>query len=189
MSSHNISDLGFMLDLIASKGVKGWRLQPSVPFGRCREFSNLQIDENSYLKLEDFIRNAWSIANEKGLRLLRSDGLGYFYEFETGDNPWYGCTSGVTTCGITSDGMIKGCLALPDDFIEGDLRKTGLWDIWFDKKSFTYTRKFSKNDLGPNCLACDKSQQCRGGCSAKSFSYTSRLHNDPYCLYRANENN
>jgi radical SAM protein with 4Fe4S-binding SPASM domain len=184
VNSQNINELGSLFNLLVSKGVKGWRVQPSTMSGRCREFPNLQINEHTYLKLEEFVRDTWAVAGKAGLKLLRSDGLGYFYEHETGDNPWYGCTSGVTTCGITSDGRIKGCLALPDDFIEGDLRNIGLWDLWFDKKSFGYTRNFSKNDLGSNCLTCDKSQQCKGGCSAKSFSYTSRLHNDPYCLYR-----
>jgi hypothetical protein len=38
-------------------------------------------------------------------------------------------SSGLVSAGITSDGKLKGCLSLPDEFIEGDLRTRSLWDI------------------------------------------------------------
>jgi radical SAM protein with 4Fe4S-binding SPASM domain len=165
-------------------GINGWRLQPIIPFGRVQEYPHLQLDENTYICLEEFIKKNWKTAGTFGLKLMQSDGLGYFQEYETEEGPWQGCSAGISTCSITSDGKIKGCLALTDDFIEGDLRKKDFWDIWFDPKSFSYTRKFQRELLGDNCSICDKSDQCHGGCSAKSYSYTSRLHNDPFCIYK-----
>jgi radical SAM protein with 4Fe4S-binding SPASM domain len=90
----------------------------------------------------------------------------------------------LTACGITSDGRIKGCLSMPDELAEGDLRNNDLWEIWFDPNAFKYNRKPSFDDLGENCKGCDKSEECLGGCSAMSYGVTGRLHNDPYCFYR-----
>lgn len=185
----NINELHAMLKMLLSMGIKRWRLQPVIPFGRVQGFPELKLDEGIYISLENFIRDNWTAAKSKGLTLMRSDGIGYFQEYEADDEPWGGCIAGISTCSITSNGMIKGCLALIDGFIEGDLRKRDLWDIWFDPNSFSYTRKFLNKQLGSNCNNCDKSEQCRGGCSAKSYSYTSKLHNDPYCIYRVNSKN
>ena len=86
-------------------------------------------------------------------------------------------------CSITSNGKVKGCLSLPDHLVEGDLRENDLWDIWFHPDAFAYTRNFSIEDLGQNCRSCPMGEQCKGGCSAMSYSYTGRFHNDPYCFY------
>ena len=96
-----------------------------------------------------------------------------------------GCTAGLTTCGIMSDGKIKGCLSLPDNLVEGDLRTSDLWNIWFNPNAFAYTRKFAQTDMGPLCSRCLKWEQCRGGCSAMSYTSTGLFHNDPYCFYRS----
>jgi radical SAM protein with 4Fe4S-binding SPASM domain len=102
----------------------------------------------------------------------------------TREPPWRGCPAGRLSCGITSDGKIKGCLSLPDNIVEGDLRQRDLWNIWFDSDSFVYSRQFSENKLGANCRSCDKAELCHGGCSAMSYGVTGDFHNDPYCFYR-----
>jgi radical SAM protein with 4Fe4S-binding SPASM domain len=115
---------------------------------------------------------------------ILSNGLGYYSEFCDPEFSWSGCAAGILACGITSDGKIKGCLSLPDEFVEGDLRKNDLWDIWFHPDFFPYSRNYSKDNMGPNCISCDKVDKCHGGCSIMSYGYTGRFNNDPYCFYR-----
>jgi radical SAM protein with 4Fe4S-binding SPASM domain len=73
---------------------------------------------------------------------------------------------------------------MPDELIEGDLRKNDLWDIWFHPDSFAYTRQFSTTKLGANCTGCDMGAECKGGCTASSYCSTGQFHNDPYCYYK-----
>ena len=177
----NICELPQILELLAFQGVKRWRLQPVIPFGRAKGSADLDLDEKGYQRLEDFARSGRDSASKSGIELLRSDGLGY-YEGREDEKPWNGCNAGIVSCGITSDGKIKGCLTMPDELIEGDLRKDDFWDIWFHPASFAYSRNFSDKMIGENCRFCDKIGMCKGGCSAKSYANTGQFHNDPQCI-------
>jgi radical SAM protein with 4Fe4S-binding SPASM domain len=86
--------------------------------------------------------------------------------------------------GIQSDGGVKGCLALSDDFIDDNIRNRSIIDIWNDPNSFAYNRQFTKEELGDQCKSCKYGMSCKGGCSTRSHSLTGMLHNDTRCLYR-----
>jgi radical SAM protein with 4Fe4S-binding SPASM domain len=116
--------------------------------------------------------------------VLPGDSFGYYTDADRREPPWGGCSAGLFLCGITSDGGVKGCLSMPDIFIEDSLRRRDLWDIWFDPAAFRYNRQFSIADLGPHCRSCDRAQECGGGCSSMSYACTGGFHNDPFCFYR-----
>jgi radical SAM protein with 4Fe4S-binding SPASM domain len=96
---------------------------------------------------------------------------------------WHGCQAGITTLGIQSNGNILGCLALGDNFVEGNIRTRPLDDIWYDDSSFSYARHVKRSDIGNDCRNCAYSSLCRGGCSSVSYAMTGTLHQDPYCLH------
>jgi radical SAM protein with 4Fe4S-binding SPASM domain len=146
-------------------------------------FKELEMSSKGILELGNFIRYWTPKAVATGLQIIGSDGLEYI-EGQKRDRPWRGCPGGWVTCGITSDGKVKGCLSLPDEIVDGDLRKDDLWDIWFHQDSFNYTRHCSPDHLGPNCISCDKAVECKGGCSANSYAASGIFHNDPYCYYK-----
>jgi radical SAM protein with 4Fe4S-binding SPASM domain len=180
----NVNELPELFGMLRRAGVYRWQIQPVFHLGRIHESSELELTDRTYMKLGSFVREYVPVAETVGLEILLSDSFGYFTDFDTRAAPWHGCQAGLVSCGITSDGKIKGCLSLPDELIEGDLRERDLWDIWFDPESFTYTRGFALADLGPSCGWCDKGEKCRGGCSAMSYGATQRFHNDPFCFYR-----
>ncbi|MFO8052318.1 MAG: SPASM domain-containing protein [Thermoplasmatota archaeon] len=98
---------------------------------------------------------------------------------------WKGCTAGLRSIGITSNGGIVGCLSMGnEDHIEGNIRERSLKEIWEDPNAFAYNRKFSKKDLGPNCEGCRYWKKCKGGCASVSLALTGEFHNDPYCFRR-----
>jgi radical SAM protein with 4Fe4S-binding SPASM domain len=176
----NAMELQELQYLLMSNNVTNWRLQPMFQLGRVSDFPELVLKKQTYIDLGIFIKKNLS-NNKTPMKILAADSCGYFTELDDRVPSWQGCNAGLVTCGITCDGKIKGCLSLPDSFIEGDLRKDSLWSIWFNESAFKYTREFSRKDLGPNCAVCEKAMQCQGGCSAMSFGSTGRLHNDPYC--------
>ncbi len=180
----NVGELSGILALLRSIGVKRWRVQPFAPSGRGRDSRELFLSQEAYHRIDVFFAQCMAELAGSDFQLAAADSCGYFSEFEPPDQPWLGCTAGLTACGIMSDGKVKGCLSLPDNLVEGDLRTTDLWDIWFNPDAFAYTRKFAQADMGPLCSHCPKSEQCRGGCSAMSYTSTGLFHNDPYCFYR-----
>lgn len=185
----NVDELPLIFELLRSSGVNKWQVQPIFPLGRAKKLAGLTLSEQEYMKLGSFIKNWWSRSEDADMEMLPGDSFGYFTEFDVRQPPWRGCPAGLVSCGITSDGRIKGCLSLPDDLIEGDLRENDLWDIWFNQDSFPYTRQFSIDKLGPFCQHCDRAEQCKGGCSAMSYGSTGKLNNDPYCFYSISRRN
>ena len=169
VNARNIDDLPLLFQLVKSLGMAGWQLQPFVPLGRGHDASDLLLSEKDYRRLGDFLEEWGSKALDQGVKLFTADSLGYFAAFETCPDPWRGCSAGLVTCAITSDGKVKGCLSLPNSFIEGDLRERDLWDIWFDSNAFSYNRRYTADLLGPACRECNRADQCRGGCSSKAY--------------------
>ena len=73
---------------------------------------------------------------------------------------------------------------LSEEFIEGNIREKSIKEIWTDSNSFSYNRRFKKEMLGDNCKNCIYGQECKGGCTTRSFALTGKNHNDPHCFYR-----
>lgn len=179
----NIADLPGMLSLLLGWGVRSWQLQPLFPVGRSRGDETRSLDWLDGARFGNFL-SAWrEPALDRGLDLQPGDGFGHFTEPDPRDPPWQGCPGGLLTCGITSDGRVKGCLSLPDDWVEGDLRQRELWDIWFDPAAFARTRPYATRVLGSNCRCCPHSARCRGGCAAVSCGATGEAPNDPLCFW------
>jgi radical SAM protein with 4Fe4S-binding SPASM domain len=185
----NLNELPSLLEVLRSSGVNRWQIQPIFPLGRTQEAAELQFTEQTYQQLGAFVQHWAPKAEKAGLKIELADSYGYFTDLDTRELPWRGCPAGLVALGITSDGKIKGCLSLPDEVTEGDLRQQELWDIWFHPESFSYTRQFSMKQLGPACHSCDRAELCRGGCSAMSYGSTAIFHNDPYCFYGIKKRN
>ena len=181
VNSRNLSELPQVFHLLRAVGVHAWQIQPILPSGRSASRPELQLDENQYLELGRFIAEWLPKGREAGLELRAADSCGYYTELWTGPE-WYGCNGGITAVGIMSDGRIKGCLSMPDELADGDLRRNDLWDIWFRPGAFAYSRDYEYGRLGPNCAGCENGDQCRGGCTSMSYTMTGRDHNDPYCF-------
>ena len=184
VNSMNVVELGEMYNTLLNARVKYWRLQGIIPMGRVSAYPNLQLKEKDYHELGAFIQSKKTQNDDAGLEIICSDGLQYIVDSKM---KWQGCGAGIVTCGITADGRVKGCLSMPDELTEGNLRKETLWDIWFGDNSFTYNRKFTAESLGDNCSKCEMAMECKGGCSSSSYVMTGDFHNDPFCFYRIDE--
>ena len=180
----NLPELPAMLDLLLASGVTTWRLQAIIPMGRVKDHGDLPIDIRGILQLGRFIQEQRTRLDKSQMQIICSDGLEYVVDGDPDEKPWRGCSAGIVSCGITSDGKVKGCLSMPDELMEGDLRQSDLWDIWFHPNAFAYTRQFERHKLGPNCTNCEKGQDCKGGCSSSSYCATGRFNNDAYCFYK-----
>lgn len=180
----NFLELPKILEIVLEEDIN-WQLQGGTPIGRFPQ--NQVLTEEEYYTLGLFI-----FSTQKKYGTLNSSIIGaHNFGFHSSHLPnlstyplWEGCYAGKIVLGIQSNGNIKGCLALSDDFIEGNIREKSINDIWNDPATFLYSRHFDRKELRENCRHCKYSTSCKGGCTTRSFSMTGRSHNDPFCFSR-----
>ena len=154
-----------------------------------------QIDKETFVYTAKFIsenKKKYNTENSK-LTIEESHDIGYCSEIYPNLSAIYsktGCIGGIRHFGIQSNGNVKGCLSLQDDFIEGNIREKSFREIWKDKNSFSYSRKFNKKMLKGICKTCDKalSDECKGGCRDFAHSATGSMFNTPFCLHNIEQN-
>jgi radical SAM protein with 4Fe4S-binding SPASM domain len=120
-----------------------------------------------------------------------ADNIGYMSRNEPGlrsgtgrsDKVWMGCRAGIDVIGVTSDGTVRGCLSLPSEFDEGNVRERPLAEIWRDPEAFAWNRGRPVKALEGRCAACPFGVVCRAGCTCLAFSVTGGTAENPYCLF------
>ena len=181
VSKLNFDDLPKMAKLLKGKGCN-WQVQVAMPFGNFKE--EMLISEEDYYASAMFIAKERMDNRFEDLPVIGAHCYGYHSKVLPGCQ-WSGCTAGIRSMGITSDGGIVGCLSMGNDrFIEGNVRERSLKDIWTDPGSFAYNRRFGRSSLGKNCRDCKHGESCKGGCDSVSYVLTGEFHNDPYCFLR-----
>lgn len=179
----NFNDIPKMAYFLLEKEEVEWQIQEASPIGRFTEERILSKEEAYYLATYiAFLQQKYS--KEK---VFGSHSLGFNSNFIPNlslASEWQGCHAGKKILGIKSNGDVIGCLMLSDEFIEGNVRKRSIKDIWNDPKSFSYNRQFEMKDLGDNCKDCRYGKKCKGGCTTRSFLLTGKNHNDPHCFYK-----
>jgi len=179
----NYEELPKLADLILEKEELDWQIQEGVLIGRFPK--ELLLSEEEYYSLGLYIASLQKKYSKD--RVVGGHNFGFFSKKipELSLYPeWKGCYAGKMVLGISSDGNVRGCETLPEEYIEGNVRKKSVIDIWNDPNSFSYNRKFSTDQLGPLCKNCKHGEQCKGGCMVRSVSTTGKPHNDPKCFYR-----
>jgi radical SAM protein with 4Fe4S-binding SPASM domain len=184
----NLDDLPWLHGCLTGHGIKRWRLQVCVPEGRMCRGDPVVLQPADLLRLVDFIRE---YRDRSTLRLGAADNVGYFGGCEDitrhrhgRQRFWTGCSAGLQTLGITSDGGVLGCLSFPAEppWIEGNVTERSIREIWDDPDAFSYNRKFTPAQLGGGCSSCHYARLCRAGCLSSNLGYTGKVGENPYCL-------
>lgn len=184
----NFEDLWPIYDLLVEKGIELWQIQIVNPMGNMADRKNFLLDPAKVSLVTRFIREK---RNEQKTVIYAGDNIGYFDENESylRSQPgtmfeWFGCQAGLRVVGIDSIGNVKGCESLySDEFIEGNLRKESLSEIWYKEGNFSYNRDFDISMLTGSCKGCDKGAICRGGCRGACYFTTDSKFKNPYCCY------
>jgi radical SAM protein with 4Fe4S-binding SPASM domain len=163
---------------IVSGYVEIWQLQIVTGMGNMAGKEGYLLDPAKVGQITRFIRDK---RRSGTLMVYAGDDIGYFDEHEAyiRSRPgtisvWNGCKAGIRVIGIDSVGNVKGCESIySDKFIEGNIRKESLEEIWTKEGNFAYNRNFDVSMLRGACAVCDKESICRpsvqlGPCSAWS---------------------
>lgn len=182
----NAGDLEPMYELLLAHDVTLWQLQLVNPMGNMAGRRDLILDPARIPALTAFVRDK---CLQRRMAVLAADNIGYFDENESYIRGarwplvcWDGCQAGLTSVFIDSAGNVKGCGALYDDrFVEGNVRRHTLREIWFGSATFRYNRAFDVSLLGGRCRDCAIGDTCRGGCRASNYFCTGSLYQNAFC--------
>jgi radical SAM protein with 4Fe4S-binding SPASM domain len=182
-----LPELESLAPILEDAGVLGWQLQLTLPLGRAEENRHLIAPPTMMPELLRVLRR---LARRPGLRPHLTDNIGYCTDDDLElrtiqggfPRPWLGCRAGLDAIGVTSDGRVKGCLALPDSCTEGNVRDESLTAIWSDPDRFGYNRRYTFQQLAGACAQCEQAQRCRGGCTATAYAMHGRPGMSTHCF-------
>jgi radical SAM protein with 4Fe4S-binding SPASM domain len=177
----NFQELPELKTMLLNKGIV-WQLQIAIPLGRFKK--ELLLSKKEFYAVAIFIASTRKKYSIKELPIIGTHCFGYYSNklINVMIFPWTGCQAGVSTIGIQSNGEVKGCLSLPEEFIEGNIRDNLISEIWQKPGFCSYNRDFKKSDLNNDCINCKYGKKCRGGCLGVSIGITGKTNGDTYCL-------
>ena len=177
----NLQELPELRSMFLNKDIV-WQLQIAIPLGRFQK--DLLLSKEEYYTAAIFIASSQARYCKKELKIIGTHCFGYYSKMLRNVMifPWNGCQAGISTIGIQSNGEVKGCLSLPPEYIEGNIRDTKILDLWEKPDFCSYNRDFRESDLNNNCVSCKYGKKCRGGCLGVSVGITGKPNGDTYCF-------
>lgn len=144
-------------DFLISEGVKAWRVFTIFPVGRAADDPRLQISDEQFRWLMEFIKQT---RKEGRIKLdYACEGFLGGYETEVRDN-FYHCSAGVSTASIRIDGAISGCTSIRAGFHQGNIYQDDFMDVWNNRFGKFRDRDWARKD---KCEDCAVFRWCLGG--------------------------
>ncbi|MBQ8704633.1 MAG: TIGR04133 family radical SAM/SPASM protein [Bacteroidales bacterium] len=146
------------MEYLVSLGVPAWRLFSIFPMGRAAGDPDLQLSDEQYRGILDFIKEE----REKESRIRVSfscEGFLGDYEQRVRDHFFF-CRSGVEVASIRCDGAISGCTSVRSHMDQGNIYQgDDLWDVWQNRFQMMRDRRWARKD---QCAACKVWRYCEG---------------------------
>ena len=147
-------------EFLVSLGVPAWRLFSIFPMGRAAHDPELQLSDEQFHGILDFIEGERS--KVKGERLIEvsyaCEGLLGPYEQRVRDNFFY-CRSGVEVASIRCDGAISGCTSVRSHMDQGNIYRDDFWDVWQNRFQVMRNRSWARKG---QCKDCKVWRYCEG---------------------------
>lgn len=155
VSKRNINKLQSLRDYLWSIGLRQWRLFSIFPVGRAAQTPDLQLSDNEFVSLMDFIADC----RKNGLNVSYGcEGFLGKYEAKVRDG-FYTCYAGLSTASILSGGYISGCTSIRSKFYQGNIYQDDFWTVWTTQFQKYRNRDWAKKD---QCADCKMFQHCQG---------------------------
>lgn len=177
ITKDNIHELPAIFELMQELDIRTWQIQIGTPMGRMDRSKTLTIKQIK--EVADFIVE--SRKKDTNIEVVTADSIGYHYPGLRGDEPWQGCLAGKILCSVYSNGWVTGCLSMPEEVKEANIRDKSLREIWENNAGFSYNRKFDVKKLTGKCTNCDLNELCRAGCWSVRCAMNSPTEY-PFCL-------
>jgi len=186
----NLPQLDELYELVETLGVELWQVQLAFPFGRVLALREPYLIDPS--ELPDLAAKLARFQQKGRVRIAPADSIGYYDRHEPllrinrdgRRSFWMGCMAGCLGVAIASNGDVKGCPALPQEFVVGNVRNEPFGAIWADASRFAYNTEWREELLEGGCAQCDFRRICRAGCTAMAYALTGTIYDNPFCLQR-----
>lgn len=148
INQKNINELSEIKTFLISLGVKKWRLFTISPIGRAKENSELQLTNQQFRQLLEFIKISRN-DNEIAVNYECEGFLGK-YEMDVRDNLFY-CRAGINIASILADGSVSACPNIDNRFSQGNIFQNSFLDLWNNKFAEMRNRNWMKNGICKDC--------------------------------------
>lgn len=183
ISNINLGELDDIRQALIDVRCPLWRIQMTTFTGRMHK--ELVLPLENYPRLVDKLLEFKQKSDE--IKIDVGENIGYYgcKGARLWDaTPYLGCYAGTRVAGVESNGDIKGCLSMQEEFVEGNIRDSSFTEIWNNPQGFLYNRRFTRETAGGACRECRYLPLCRGGCATTSVSASGERANNPYCMYQ-----
>ena len=156
VNRQNLKELPKILDMLLKIGVKRWRIATVFPKGRAKDNPLFQLTNQEFRQVFDFIREV----KKQNLISINYGCEGFLgsYEKDARNYPFF-CRAGVNVSSVLCDGSISACPSLRGDYIQGNIYKDDLWDVWQNRYQVMRDRSWAK--IG-DCKTCKYWRYCEG---------------------------
>lgn len=152
----NYSYLQEFRDYLYDLGLRQWRLFTIFPVGRAAQDPKLQLSDEQFLGLMDFIKKT----NEEGKMKASYGCEGFLGGYEGTVRPhYYTCYAGVEVASILCDGTISACPSIRFDYRQGNALVDDFWTVWNERFIPYRDRSWAKRD---DCASCKVWRYCEG---------------------------
>ncbi len=184
LNRENSECLSTLYETLKQYPIYAWQLQACSPMGNAAK-NGIDFAFDTCKVIHFVEENATSAPFALGV----ADNIGYFTPSDgrirgnlSGYASFRGCLAGISAIGIDSIGNVRGCESMYDEkFIEGNLRKQSLKEIWENPDNFAYNRQFTPDLLTGKCRTCEMGEYCAGGCRSYNFFVHGKLYEAPAC--------
>ena len=144
-------------DFLVSLGVPAWRLFSIFPMGRAANDADLQLSDEQYRGILNFICECREKENRIHVSYSCEGFLGP-YEQRVRDHFFY-CRSGVEVASIRCNGAISGCTSVRSDMDQGSIYRDDFWDVWQNRFQVMRNRDWARKG---QCKDCKVWRYCEG---------------------------
>lgn len=184
----NIDEIPKLYEMVKEFHPRYFRIMTIDPIGRAKLNREYLLSPEQTKQVISFLRqkheeNFTSYADPKTTMVELGCGGWLSTELEGRVRPYiFHCIAGINNLGILYDGKLASCSNVSRDFIEGDLRKERIKDIWETRYQWFRDREWLRKG---DCEKCSEWEYCHGGPMHKRLEDGTMLD----CLYQVIFNN
>ena len=154
----NIAELPELKELLISKKIKKWRIFTIAPIGRANENPDMILTNEQTRQLMNFIAESRINDNRIDIYFSCESYVGS-YEKKVRDSYFF-CHAGINIGSVLIDGSISACPNIDRSFVQGNIYKDNLLEIWENRFEVMRNRKWCKTGI---CKNCKDFKYCNGG--------------------------
>ncbi len=156
VNKRSFTQLADIKEFLIGLGLKNWRLFTVFPVGRAAEDPELQLSNEEFKGLMEFIK-----ATRKEGRIMAEYGCEGFLGNYEGDvrSHFYICSAGITVGSVLADGSISACPSIRADYHQGNIYQDDFMEVWNTRFQPFRDRSWMHKD---QCASCKVWKYCKG---------------------------